>query len=177
MKFLPLVFANLRRSPLRGLLTAGAIACAIALVCLLRTMPEGLETILDYAASGSRVVVLNEAGFDYPLPYAHLQKVRALSGVRSAASWTWYGGVFEVERGVTFPSFATEPEWIADVFPDFGLSPEALAAFRTRRDAAIVGGATARSYGWKAGDRVAGFLHTAAPLHRWLDRNVGPGPA
>jgi hypothetical protein len=29
----------------------------------------------------------------------------------------------------------------------------------------------------KAGDRVAGFLRTAAPLHRWLDQNVGPGPA
>jgi uncharacterized protein (TIGR02453 family) len=26
----------------------------------------------------------------------------------------------------------------------------------------------------KAGDQVAGVLRTAAPLHRWLDRNVGP---
>ena len=29
----------------------------------------------------------------------------------------------------------------------------------------------------KAGDRVAGFLRTAAPLHHWLDRQVRPGPA
>jgi len=29
----------------------------------------------------------------------------------------------------------------------------------------------------KAGDHVAGFLRTAAPLHRWLDQNVGPDPA
>jgi uncharacterized protein (TIGR02453 family) len=29
----------------------------------------------------------------------------------------------------------------------------------------------------EAKDRVAGFLRTAAPLHRWLDRNVGPDPA
>jgi uncharacterized protein (TIGR02453 family) len=26
-------------------------------------------------------------------------------------------------------------------------------------------------------DRVAGFLRTAAPLHRWLDQEVGPDPA
>jgi putative ABC transport system permease protein len=155
MRFLPLVLANLRRSPLRSLLTAAAIAFAIALVCLLRTMPEGLESILDYAASGTRVVVLNKAGFDDPLPYAYLQKVRALPGVTSAASWTWYGGMVEVEKGVTFPSFATEPEVIAEVFPDFGLTPEALAAFQTRRDAAVVGRATAQSYGWKPGARVA----------------------
>ncbi len=25
-------------------------------------------------------------------------------------------------------------------------------------------------------DRVAGFLRTAAPVHRWLDENVGPDP-
>ncbi len=29
----------------------------------------------------------------------------------------------------------------------------------------------------EAGNRVAGFLRTAAPLQRWLDRNVGPDPA
>jgi uncharacterized protein (TIGR02453 family) len=29
----------------------------------------------------------------------------------------------------------------------------------------------------KAKDRVAGFLRAAAPLHRWLDRNVGSDPA
>jgi hypothetical protein len=29
----------------------------------------------------------------------------------------------------------------------------------------------------KAKDRVVGFLGTAAPLHRWLDQQVGPDPA
>ena len=29
----------------------------------------------------------------------------------------------------------------------------------------------------QARDRVAGFLRTAAPLHHWLDRQVGPDPA
>jgi putative ABC transport system permease protein len=155
MKFLPLVLANLRRSPLRSAFTAAAIAFAIALVCLLRTMPAALETILDYASSGSRVVVLNKAGFDYPLPYAYLQKVRALDGVVSALSWTWYGGLVDADEGVTFPSFATEPEVVAEVFPDFELTPEEVEAFRAYRDGAIVGRATASQYDWKVGDRVA----------------------
>jgi putative ABC transport system permease protein len=154
LKFLPLLLANLRRSPLRSLLTASAIAFPIALVCLLRTLPEALEWIMDYASSGTRVVVLNQAGFDYPLPYAYLQKVRALPGVRAAASWTWYGGMVEVEKGATFPSFATEPEVIAEVFTDFELDPASVEAFQQRRDGAIVGVPTLRSYGWKVGDRV-----------------------
>jgi uncharacterized protein (DUF2461 family) len=29
----------------------------------------------------------------------------------------------------------------------------------------------------RAKDRVAGFLRTAAPVHQWLDENVGPDPA
>jgi putative ABC transport system permease protein len=155
MRFLPLVLANLRRSPLRSALTAAAIAFAIALVCLLRTMPAGLEWILDYASSGTRVVVLNKAGFDYPLPYAYLQKVRGLPGAVSALSWTWYGGMYEIEKGVTFPSFATEPELVAEVFPDWRIPAEMLERFRRHRDAALVGRATARSYGWKEGDRIA----------------------
>jgi putative ABC transport system permease protein len=154
MKFLPLVLANLRRSPLRSVLTAAAIAFAIALVCLLRSMPGALESILDYAASGSRVVVQNKAGFEYPLPYAYLQKVRALPGVVSAVSWTWYGGVYEVEKGVTFPSFATEPDQIAEVFPDWELPAEMVESFQRHRDGAIIGRATAKSYGWQVGDRV-----------------------
>ncbi len=155
MKYLPLILANLRRSPLRSALTAGAVAFAIALVCLLRTMPEALQTILAYAASGTRLVVTNKAGFEYPLPYADLARVRALPGVTAAASWTWYGGMFEVEKGTTFPSFATEPDVAGTVFPDFGLSAADLAEFQRHRDGAVVGRATAKSYGWKAGDRIA----------------------
>jgi putative ABC transport system permease protein len=155
MKYLPLILANLRRSPLRSALTASAVAFAIALVCLLRTMPEALQTILAYAASGTRLVVSNKAGFEYPLPYADLARVRALPGVTAAASWTWYGGMFEPEKGSTFPSFATEPDALDRVFPEFGLSEAELAEFVGRRDAAVVGRSTARSYGWKAGDRVA----------------------
>jgi len=154
VKFLPLVWANLRRSPLRSILTAAAIALAIALVCLLRTMPEGIEAILEYASSGTRLVVKNKGGFFYPLPYAYRQKVRALPGVVDAASWTWYGGMVDPEKGITFPSFATEPDAMESVFPDFGFTPEAMQAFRRQRNAAIVGRATAKSQGWKEGQHV-----------------------
>jgi putative ABC transport system permease protein len=154
VKFLPLVWANLRRSPLRSALTVAAIALAIALVCLLRTMPAGIEAILEYASSGTRVVVKNKGGFFYPLPYSYVAKVRGLPGVVGVASWTWYGGMIDPEKGVTFPSFATEPESMDTVFPDFGFTPEGVAAFRRQRNAAIVGRATAKSHGFAEGQHV-----------------------
>lgn len=154
MKFLPLIWRNLARNKLRTALTAGAIALAVALVCLLLTMPGGLDRILNDIASNTRVVVLNEAGLVYPLPYAYLQKVRAMEGVVAAASWTWYGGVFRAEKGVEFPNFAVEPEPIGVVWEDWGIAPEQLEAFRRQRDAAIVGRGTLRQQGWRSGDRI-----------------------
>jgi putative ABC transport system permease protein len=154
VKFLPLIWRNLMRNKLRSLLTGGAIALAIALVCLLQTMPEGLRRLVEDIASNTRVVVHNEAGLVYPLPYAYLQKVRGLPGVVGAASWTWFGGVFDEAEGVTFPNFAVEPEPLGTVWADWQLDPQQLEDFRRHRDGAIVGRATLRKHGWKIGDQV-----------------------
>lgn len=154
MKFLPLIWANLARNKLRSALTAGAIALAVALVCLLLTMPGGLDRILNELASNTRLVVLNKAGLVYPLPYSYLQKVRAMPGVVDAASWTWYGGAFRIEKGVEFPNFAVEPDAVAVVWEDWGIAPAQLDAFRRYRDAAIVGRGTLEKQGWKIGDRI-----------------------
>jgi putative ABC transport system permease protein len=154
VKFLPLVWRNLTRNKVRSLLTGGAIALAISLVCLLATMPDGLDRMLNEFASGSRIVVHNEAGLVYPLPYSYLAKVRALPGVVAALSWTWFGGVFAEEEGVSFPNFAIEPEEVGVVFEDRGIAPEALEAFRRHRDGALVGQMQLDKYGWKIGDRL-----------------------
>jgi putative ABC transport system permease protein len=163
VKFLPFVWRNLVRNKVRSLLTGGAIALAISLVCLLATMPDGLDRMLNEFASGSRIVVHNEAGLVYPLPYSYLQKVRALRGVVAALSWTWFGGVFAEEEGVSFPNFAIEPEEVGVVFEDRGIAPEALEAFRRHRDGALVGQLQLDKYGWKVGDRLT-LRGTVFPL-------------
>jgi len=175
MKFLPLIFRNLLRNKLRTVLTGAAIALAIALVCLLRTMPAGLDAILDEAVSNTRVTIHNKAGLVYPLPYAYQQKVRALPGVVSLASWTWFGGAFEVEKGVTFPNFAVEPEPIGVVWQDWGIDPQALQDFRRYRDGALVGRGTLERYGWKIGDLVT-LQSTVFPLELTF-RLVGEIPS
>jgi putative ABC transport system permease protein len=185
IKFLPFIWKNLTRNKLRTLLTGGAIALAIALVCLLRTMPDGMNRILEEVASNQRIVVHNEAGLVYPLPYAYLQKVRALPGVVAAASWTWFGGAFEVEKGVTFPNFAVEPDDLGVVWEDWNMDPKELEDFRRYRDGAIVGGNTLAKYGWKVGDlvtlestvfpvklqfRIVGTIPNKRAPHFWFQR-------
>jgi putative ABC transport system permease protein len=154
IRFLPLVWRNLGRNKLRTLLTGAAIALAVALVCLLRTMPAGLDALLSQLARNNRISVHNEAGIVYSLPYSYLQKVRGLPGVVEATSWSWFGGAFEEEKGVTFPNFAVDAETVGVVYEDLGIDPQALDEFRRRRDAMLVGRQTLRKYGWKIGDRV-----------------------
>jgi len=184
-KYLPFVWKNLTRNKLRSLLTCAAVALAIALVCLLMTMPAGLRAIVDTFANNTRISVHNEAGLVYPLPYAYIQKIRALPGVTGAVSWTWFGGVFEIEKGVTFPNFAVEPEHIPVVFDDYEIDPKQLEDFRRYRDGAIVGRATLERNHWKIGDlvtlrgtvfpidlsfRIVGEIPNQRAPHFWMNR-------
>jgi putative ABC transport system permease protein len=154
IKFLPLVWKNLGRNKTRSVLTGAAIALAILLVCMLRTMPTGLDHFLEQIAKNNRISVHHKAGIVYPLPYAYLQKVRSVPGVVDATSWTWFGGAYEEEKGVTFPNFAVDPDSIGVVYEDMELDPQSLADFQRYRDAALVGEGTLKQYGWKIGDLI-----------------------
>ncbi len=127
---------------------------AVLLVCLLLTMPAGLDAFLDNIASNTRVSVHNKAGLVYAMPYAFTRKVRQIDGVAAAVAMVWFGGAFEEAGRVTFPNFAVEVEHVGAVYPDYGIAPQQLADFQRYRDGAIVGRQTLHKYGWKIGDRV-----------------------
>jgi putative ABC transport system permease protein len=154
VKYVGLVLANLGRSRLRTGLTGGAVMLAVLLVCLLLTMPAGLDAFLDNIASNTRVSVHNKAGLVYPMPYAFTRKVRQVDGVVAAVGMVWFGGAFEEAGRVTFPNFAVEVEHVGAVYPDYGITAQQLADFQRYRDGAIAGRQTMRKYGWKLGDRV-----------------------
>jgi putative ABC transport system permease protein len=149
------LWRNLARNKLRSALTGSAIALAIALVCFLATMPDGLDRVLESVAANTRIVVHDRGGVAYDwLPYAYLQKIRAMHGVVGAASWTWFGGAYREEEGATFPTLAVEPDAVGVVWADWHIDPAVLADFAAQRDSAVVGRGTMQRYGWKPGDQV-----------------------
>ncbi len=154
MKYGNLVWRNLWRSKLRTAFTGGAIMLAVLLVCLLLTMPAGMDAMLNDFANNTRLTVHNKAGIVYSMPFSFTRKVRQLDGVAAAVSWTWFGGAFEEDGKVTFPNFAVEAEHIGAVFPDYPIKPEQLADFQRYRDGAIAGRQLLEKYGWKLGDRI-----------------------
>jgi len=163
MKYLPFVWKNLLRNKLRAALTGGAIALAIALVCILRTMPAGLDSFINSLASNTRISTHNKAGMVYAMPYSYLNKVRAIPGVDAAISWQWFGGSLDPAKGVEFPNFAVDPEDFGRVYEDWKIDPKALEDFRRYRDAALVGRMTLEKQKWKIGDVVT-LKSTVFPL-------------
>jgi putative ABC transport system permease protein len=174
MKYLGFIRANLQRNKLRTALTGGAITLAVALVCLLLTMPAGLDALVEQLANNTRISVHNKAGIVYSMPYAFTRKVRQLDGVAAAVAITWFGGAYEEQGRVTFPNFAVETEHVGAVYPDYNIDPQQLADFQRYRDGAIVGRQTMKRYGWKIGDRIT-LRSTVWPVNLDL-RIVGEIP-
>lgn len=154
MKYAYLVWKNLWRNKLRTAMTGGAVMLAVVLVCLLLTMPAGMDAMLNDFANNTRLTVHNKAGIVYSMPYSFVRKVRQVDGVAAAVAWVWFGGAYEEDGRVTFPNFAVEAEQIGPVFPDYPIKPEQLADFQRYRDGAIVGRQVLDKYGWKIGERV-----------------------
>jgi putative ABC transport system permease protein len=155
VRFLPLVLRNLGRNKLRTLLTGGAIGLAVLLVCFFLTMPAGIDVFLTQVASNVRISVHHKGGLVYQMPFAYVNKMRAVPGVVGANGVTWFGGAYEEEEHVSFPSFAIEPEHVAAVWPDYKIDAAALERFRSHRDGAIVGRQTMAKYRWHVGQEVA----------------------
>jgi putative ABC transport system permease protein len=153
-KYAPLVWKNLGRNRLRTVITGVAIAFAVMMVCVLRTLPAALDGLLDSMSTGTRISVHNEAGLTYSLPYAYVNKIRAMPGVVDAASYQWFGGVVDEDAGVQFPNFAVDADHVGRVFEDWKLDPKALEDFVKYRDGAMVGDMVMEAQGWKVGDLI-----------------------
>jgi len=163
VKYLPFVVRNLLRNKLRTALTGGAIGLAILLVCFFLTMPGGIDRLLSEVTSNVRVSVHNKGGVVYDMPYAYVQRVRSIPGVTAVNPEVWFGGAYEQEGMVTFPSFALDPDAVGNVWPDYDIEPLALEKFRRQRDAAIVGRETMKKYRWRIGQQVS-LVSTVWPV-------------
>jgi len=164
VKYLGLIRANLGRNKLRSALTGGAIMLAVVLVCMLLTMPAGLNAILEHVSNNTRISVHAKGGLVYQMPYSFTRKVRQVDGVAAAMAQTWFGGAFEEAGRVTFPNFAVEPDQVGAVYPDYPIAPEQLADFQRYRDGALAGRQVMHKYGWKIGDRIT-LRSTAWPVN------------
>lgn len=152
MRFLPLIFANLRRKKIRTLLTVGSFIAAFFLFGLLGAIRYGFRQGIDLAGA-DRLVVIGRTSIMQPLPITYHARLQRIPGVRHVAHATFFGGVYQDARNF-FPQFAIVPEDWRRMYPEFTFDQDEWKAFLADREGAMVGAALAKRFGWKVGDRV-----------------------
>lgn len=152
MKYLGLIFGNLRRSKTRTILTVLSIMVAFLLFGYLAAIRVAFTVGIDVAGE-DRLITRDKVSLINLLPKSYEADMERVDGVDNAMHQTWFGGIFQEPRNF-FPNMAVEPAELFDMFPEILLTEAEKQAFIDTRTGAIVGRTTAERFGWQVGDRV-----------------------
>ena len=151
MTHFKLVWAGLWRKPVRTVFTVLSIAIAFLLFGMLQGINAWFSGLVA-DAHADRLIVVSRISQVEPLPIAYLQ-IQRLPGIRRAAQVGAFSGVYQ-SRGNDVLVYATDPEAVFDIYPEWHTTPGQLRALAATRTGALVGDVLMKAYGWKVGDRI-----------------------
>jgi putative ABC transport system permease protein len=152
LRFLPLIWANLRRRPLRTLFTFLSIVVAFMLFGLLEAMRNGFFGGAELAGA-DRTMTMHKMSIIQQLPRSYAERIKTVPGVKVIRIQSWFGGWYQQERN-QLTAFAVDAETFFQVYPEYKLSEEQKRAWIADRTGVIVGKDVAARFGWKVGDRL-----------------------
>jgi len=152
MKFLPLVWRNLRRRKVRTLFTTLSIAVAFLLFGVLAALNLAFSAGVD-VADMDRLIMTHKVSIIQLLPQSYQSRLEAIPGVVAVAHQTWFGGIYQDPKNF-FMQIPVEPERFLRMYPEYRLPEDQRKKFLAERTCAVVGRTTANRFGWKLGDRV-----------------------
>jgi putative ABC transport system permease protein len=152
MKFLYLVWTNLKRKKMRTVLTALSILIAFLLFAYLAAIRQSFSQGIDVAGL-DRLIVRHKVSIIQLLPVAHEARIEQVEGVVDAVHQTWFGGVYQKPSNF-FPQMPVNPEEYMAMYPEVLLSEAEREAWLNTRSGAIAGRQIADRFGWKIGDRI-----------------------
>ena len=153
MKLYKIVLKNVVRHRLRAALTVLGIATAVMAFGLIRTIVGAWNAGVAGAAA-NRMITRHRVSLIFPLPLPYRDEIARVPGVTAVAWANWFGGVYGDRNDFKnfWPRFAVDPETFFDLYPEFEVPPDQLAAFEKERNACIIGRKLAQQHGFKIGD-------------------------
>jgi putative ABC transport system permease protein len=152
MKYLYLVWSNLKRKKIRSILTVLSIMVAFMLFGYLAAIKQGFNMGIEVAGA-DRLIVRHKVSIIQLLPEAHEARIEKIDGVDDAVHQTWFGGVYQKPSNF-FAQMPVKPEEYLEIYPEFLLQEEQKQAWLSTRSGAIAGRGIAERFGWKIGDRI-----------------------
>lgn len=155
MRYLPLVWSNLKRRKARTLFTFLSILVAFILFGYLAAVKVAFRAGVDVAGV-DRLFTTHKTSIIQPLPKSYQDQIARVPGVKSVTHASWFGGIYQNPnkgfQGV-FQGPVDPTDYLA-MYPEFKIPEDQKQAWIADREGAIVGRKTAERYGWKVGDRV-----------------------
>ena len=152
MKFVHLIWGNLKRKKLRTLLTALSVLVAFVLFGFLSSIKQALTGGVQIAGA-DRLIVRQTNSIIQLLPVSYKARMERTPGVVLAAHQTWFGGIYQDPRNF-FMQCPVLPEEFFGIHSEFILAPEQMKCWLQTRTGTVVGRKTANRFHWKIGDKV-----------------------
>lgn len=152
MKFLPLIWSNLKRKKLRTALTLLSIFVAFLLFAFLCCIKEALTAGVSMAGA-DRLVTRHKVSIIQSLPLSYLNRVATTPGVDFVVHQSWFGGIYQEPKNF-FPTIVVVPQEYLKMYTEFVLTNEEKERWFKTRNGVIVGETTANRFKWKVGDHV-----------------------
>jgi putative ABC transport system permease protein len=148
------ILKNALRNKRRATLSVLSVAVSLfLLVTLLVALREITQPPSDVGAA-LRVAVRNKISIANLLPARQLPTIERIPGIAAVTPFTWYGGKYKNEEGMTFAQFAMDPKKLRSVFTEATMKEEEYQAFEEIKDSCLLGKITADKYKLKVGDRI-----------------------
>jgi len=152
MKYLYLVWSNLKRKKMRTILTFLSIMVAFLLFGYLAAIKQGFSQGIEVAGA-DRLIVRHKISIIQLLPESYESRIEQIEGVEDAVHQTWFGGVYQKPSNF-FAQMPVEPDEFLEMYPEYLLSETEKQAWLSTRSGAIAGRGIAGRFGWKVGDRI-----------------------
>jgi putative ABC transport system permease protein len=152
MKYAKLIFKNILRNKRRTLLTISSLVVSLFLFVCLGTILTEFQRGTD-EANPLRLVSRHAVSLGFILPMAHLQKIKAVPGVKEVMPFSWFGGIYIDERNF-FANFAVDARKLREVIPELKMPDADWQTFINDRQGAIVGQKLVKLHGFTPGQRI-----------------------
>lgn len=147
-----LALKNQMRHPLRALFTLGAVASAMFLLCMMRSLVTTLQAAVTESAS-NRIIVQSAVSLFVSLPESYATKIESVEGVDKVCWWNWFGGKYPNEEA-PLNQFGVRMTTFLDIYEEIEIVDGSREEFERNRTACIIGTDLAAKYGYGVGDRI-----------------------
>lgn len=156
LKYLSLAVKNIRRNPLRSVLTLLSMAVSLCLLGVLIAMYHALYFGQQTPGQALRLIVRHKVSLAQPIPIAYEEKIRHVPHVEEVSVWNWFGGTYKDSRDFKnfFARLGVEPKAFMKIRTQMDMPDDEKLAFINDRTGCVISRDLAESLHFKLGDRI-----------------------